>query len=306
MNPPPGSRPCPLCGSARVEDRLRKGELRLVRCLGCSLVYADPLPSESSPEHYDRLGNPFYLSPDKLESDYASVRFERELRLFRRHCRRGDVLDVGCSTGAFLYQLGRRYPGDYRSTGIEVSTAALDHARSRGVDVVADSLTTHDFGERRFDAVTFWAVIEHLPEPAAFLRRAFDLLRPGGVVVVLVPNFESLAVRVLGARYRYILPQHVNYFSSATLARLLAVRGGTVVDRGGSHFNPAVIWQDYRRGGDATVPDAKRAALLRRTTRLKQSPWLRPAKWALAGFESVLASAGLADNIWAVARKDAS
>lgn len=265
--------------------------------------YADPLPAESAPEHYDQLGRPYYLSADKLEGDFASVRFERELRLFRRHCPRGEVLDVGCSTGAFLFRLQQRFPGAYRSTGIEVSHAALDHARQHGVEVIGDSLLTHDFGLRRFDAVTFWAVLEHLPDPAAFVRTATMWLRPGGVVLALVPNRHSLALRVLGSKYRYLLNQHVNYFSSATLASLLSRQGLTPVDAGGSHFNPVVLWQDWRRGTDSPVPDADRAALLKKTTRLKQSPWLRPAKVALGGWECLLASAGLADNIWAVARK---
>jgi len=267
------------------------------------MSYADPLPAESAPEHYDQLGRPYYLSADKLEGDFASVRFERELRLFRRHTAGGPVLDVGCSTGAFLFQLQKRFPGQYLPSGIEVSHAALEHARQRGLDAIGDSLLTHDFGLRRFQAVTFWAVLEHLPEPAAFLARARELLLPGGCVFILVPNLRSLAVRLLGARYRYILPQHVNYFSRTTLAELLRRAHFNAVASGGSHFNPAVLWQDWRRGNDAPVADAERAALLRRTTRLKQAPWLIPARWALNLVEWGLASTGFADNIWAVGRK---
>ncbi len=270
------------------------------------MVYADPLPTESAPEHYDQLGRPYYLSADKLDGDFASVRFERELRLFRRHCAHGQVLDVGCSTGAFLFQLQQRFPGAYQPAGIEVSLAALDHARDRGLEVISDSLLTHDFGPRRFDAITFWAVLEHLPGPAAFVRRAMEILQPGGTVFALVPNLQSLAVRLLGARYRYILNQHVNYFTADTLASLLTRQGLEIVETGGSHFNPMVLWQDWRRGTDAPVPDADRAALLRRTTHLKQASWLRPAKWALHVTEQGLATAGLADNLWAVARKPSS
>ncbi len=300
-------RPCPLCGhsppSPSPSPWLRKQTLRLARCPACRLVYADPLPVESAPEHYDQLGRPYDLSADKLEGDFSSVRFERELRLLRRHCPRGAVLDVGCSTGAFLFQLRKRHPGAYQTTGIEVSSAALDHARRNGLEVIEDSLLTHDFGPRRFDAVTFWAVLEHLPEPGAFVRRAADLLNPGGLVFALVPNLESLAVRILGSKYRYILNQHVNYFASDTLAALLVRQGLDVVRTGGSHFNPAVLWQDWRRGTDSPVADADRAALLKRTTRLKESPWLRPARSALAGVERLLAWGGLADNIWVVGRK---
>src|SRR6266511_3230345 len=92
-------RSCPLCEADNAEVFLQKGKLRLVRCCFCSMVYANPVEAElASGKFYDRLGMAFYLSPDKLEGDYAPVRFERELRLVRRFCQAGDVLDVGCST----------------------------------------------------------------------------------------------------------------------------------------------------------------------------------------------------------------
>lgn len=298
------SRPCPVCGACDAEPFLAKGELRLVRCSACAMVYASPLPAAASDAYYDQLGRPYYLSPDKLAGDYAAVRFERELRLLRRVCPAGSVLDVGCSTGAFLYQIGQRWPQDYQGLGIEVSGAAIEYARERGVNVISDSLLTYDFGSTRFDVVTFWAVLEHLADPGAFVRRAFEIVRPGGHCVVLVPNARSLAMRGLGAKYRYVLPQHVNYFEAPTLNRLLVGAGFRCTIAGGSHFNPMVIWQDWRRGTADGVSDRERADLLRRTTRMKQSVWLRPARVVLRWLEGALAAAGLADNLWWVGRKD--
>ena len=267
------------------------------------MVYADPLPHESSDASYDQLGRPYYLSRDKLAGDFAPARFVRELALLRRFCPRGEVLDVGCSTGAFLHALERRFPGEYRTFGIDVSRPAVGYARERGLDVAEGSLLTHDFGARRFDAVVFWAVLEHLPDPTAFLRRAAKLLLPGGLCFTLVPNFRSLASRLLGARYRYVLPQHVNYFTLETLQRLLSDTGLSVAATGTCHFNPAVLYQDWRRGEANLVPDAERAALLSRTTRWKQSPWLAPARWIWRATEFLLATGRLADNAWVVGAK---
>ncbi|MBU6400236.1 MAG: methyltransferase domain-containing protein [Verrucomicrobia bacterium] len=297
-------RRCPICGQTEPEAFLQKGRLQLVRCRVCSMVYATPVEAElASGAFYDRLATPFYLSPDKLESDYASVRFARELRLFRRHCARGRVLDVGCSTGAFLYQLRRRYPADYEGVGTDVAVAALDHAESRGVPVVRAPFLEHDFGNATFDAITFWAVIEHLVEPGRFMRKAAALLRPGGTGFVLVPNLGSLAVRLLGAKYRYLMPDHVNYFTEATLRRFLTIEPEfKVIELGSCHFNPLVIWRDLR-GGAERVPDAERARLLKRTTAYKQSGWLAPARWLYAGVERLLGTLGLADNLFAVIRR---
>jgi 2-polyprenyl-3-methyl-5-hydroxy-6-metoxy-1,4-benzoquinol methylase len=284
---------------------MTKGSLALVQCGACGMGYADPLPPESSPAYYDALGQPYYLSPDKLAGDYSPVRFSRELALTRRFAPKGALLDVGCGTGGFLFQLQTRHENDYAVTGLEVSAPAAEHARAQGLHVIQAPLTEHRFGDARFDSVTFWAVLEHLPDPLAQTRRASELLRPGGVLLALVPNRRSLAMRLLGPWYRYVLPEHVNYFSTQTLAELVTRAGLNVVATGGAHFNPIVIWQDWRRGALATVPESQRAALLRRTTRMKQSPLLAPARLAIAAIEKALATAGLADNIWIAARKPA-
>src|SRR2546422_736719 len=151
-------RVCPLCERDEALAFMEKEELRLVQCRHCSMIYANPVEVElASGKFYDRLGVPFYLSTDKLESDYAPVRFERELRLFRACCPAGAVLDVGCSTGAFLFQLQTRYPGAYAVTATDVAGAALDYAESRGIEVIRGSFLDLDVDERRFAAVTFWA-----------------------------------------------------------------------------------------------------------------------------------------------------
>ena len=296
-------RDCPVCDSNATQPHWQKGDLRLVHCGNCGMVYANPVPSEmATGEFYDTAGNDYYLSPAKLESDYADVRFERELRLFRQHCPRGSVLDVGCSSGAFLFQLRKRWPADYQILGTDVSGPPLDYAESRGVPVVRGDFLQQALGGRTFNAVTFWAVIEHLAEPERFLEKAHTLLRPDGFCFILVPNLRSLAIRLLGAKYRYVYAQHLNYFSAPTLARLATRVGFEVVATRFTHFNPVVIWQDWRRGG-RDVSNAERGELLRQTTALKQKPWVKPAKWLYSLTERVLGSIGLADNVVIVFRK---
>ena len=296
------SRHCPVCGRDEALEHLRRGDLRLVRCSHCRMIYTNPVPAElASGQYYDQTGADYYLSPAKLESDYAEVRFERELRLFRKHCAKGAVLDVGCSSGAFLFQLSRRFPGCYEILGTDVSGAPLDYAESRGVPVLRGTFPEQDFGGRRFDAVAFWAVIEHLAEPAQFLEKAWSILKPGGLCFVLVPNMRSLAVRLLGARYRYIYAQHLNYFTSDTLTRLVEGRFSVIACRS-THFNPLVIWQDWCSGGKE-VPNRERAELLKRTTAYKQSPMLRPVKALYRLAERALGGLGLADNLALVLRR---
>jgi hypothetical protein len=144
-------------------------------------------------------------------------------------------------------------------------------------------------------------VLEHLAEPRRFLDQARTLLKPGGLCFALVPNLDSLAMRLLGVRYRYIYSQHLNYFSKTTLAKLV---GGpfSVIEFRSMHFNPVVIWQDWRRGG-AEVSNQERAELLKRTTAYKQNPLLKPVKGLYRIAERTLGGLGLADNLAVVARK---
>jgi len=268
------------------------------------MVFANPVEEQFiTGDFYDQLANPFYLSLDKLQSDYAAVRFDRELKLFRRFCSSGSVLDIGCSTGAFLHQLKHRFGNAYQTMGIDVSGPAVDFAEQRGVKVLREPFLTANFNSRKFSAVTFWAVIEHLANPRDFLSKTSSLLEPGGFCFILVPNFRSLAVRILGAKYRYIFPQHVNYFTVESLQRLVAKQSDLkIVHEGSMHFNQLVIYRDWKNPLDF-VPDEERAKLLKRTTAYKQSPLMKPAKLALSIAEKMLGQLTLADNIVVILKK---
>jgi 2-polyprenyl-3-methyl-5-hydroxy-6-metoxy-1,4-benzoquinol methylase len=266
------------------------------------MTYVNPVAEEfASGTFYEQAGTEYYLSDTKLESDYAEVRFERELRLFRKHCKTGSVLDVGCSSGGFLFQLNHGFPGCYEICGTDRSGPPLDYAESRGIPVVRGSFLDHSFTEKDFTAVTLWAVLEHLINPKQFLEKALVILKPGGLCFVLVPNMDSLAVRLLGNRYRYIYEQHLNYFARQTLKRIIPA-GFSIVEERSMHWNPIVLWQDWGRGGQ-NVSNSDRAKLLKRTNSWKQNPLLKPVKGLYMATETVLGRLRLADNLVLVLRR---
>jgi hypothetical protein len=142
-----------------------------------------------------------------------------------------------------------------------------------------------------------------LVEPRRFLEHARDLLEVGGYCFALVPNLASLAIKVLGAKYRYIMPDHVNYFGPASLLALArSVKGFQVVQMQSTHFNPLVLLKDLR-SGTVRVADEERARLLQKTTAWKQSAFLRPVGWLYSALEFALAQCYLADNLAIVLRK---
>ena len=294
---PAPRRCCPVCREPKRETIGTKGDLVLLRCVVCGMTYLDPSVSRLADDrYYDAGGSSFYLNAGKLQADYSPVRFERELRAFRRQVTSGRVLDVGCSTGGFLHELGARFPGQYETWGTDVSTEPVNHAASQGINVWRDDflrLQRTDLGS--FQAITFWAVLEHLLEPRAFLEQAARMLDPDGFCFILVPNQRSLATRMLGVKYRYILLEHVNYFAEPNLRRLCQDQF-EVVEATSSHFNPVVILQDAM-GRGRPVPREQRIALLKQTTTLKQNRWLAPFRPLYYGLEALLARWFLADNL---------
>ena len=135
----------------------------------CGMIYANPVPAQfASGQHYDGLGAEYYLSPAKLESDYAAGAVRARATALPKALPGGAVLDVGCSSGAFLYQLRPALPGLLRGArhGRErcaagVCGVARGPCRARAISC------EQPFAGRKFDAVTFWAVLEHLLEPRA-------------------------------------------------------------------------------------------------------------------------------------------
>lgn len=298
------ARHCPVCGGDRHQPAFRKQALKVVRCHACSMLFASPLNAALvDGRFYHREGIGYYTSADKLEGDFTPVRFQRELRILQRFCPSGRVLDVGCGTGAFLHHLRHIHPGRFEVLGTDVSGPALEHARNAGIPVLTEPFLKYEFPGDEFDAVTFWAVLEHVEHPASFLRKAAAALKAGGHCFVLVPNMRSLAARILGSRYRYVMPEHINYFTASTLAKMADVLPAFErVEIRGSHFNPIVLGQDLLRPR-AHVPGTERAALLKRTNSWKENRRLRLLHAAYELAEAALSRLGLADNLVMVLRR---
>lgn len=267
------------------------------------MVYIrEVLDSYVSGQFYEDRTESFYLSEDKLKSDYDPVRFEREWALFRQWVPNGKVLDVGCSTGGFLK--GLYDVGGYEVTGCDVSQGALSQAEKIGINVIREPFLELTETDATYDAITFWAVLEHVADPSSFLKKAGSMISSGGICIILVPNLHSLAIRSIGSCYRYIMPEHLNYFSESALGRMVSRVGGWKIGHVTSmHFNPVVLVQDAMKPREE-VPDAERAQLLKRTNRWKRSGLMRPLKSVYGGVESILSGMLAADNLVMVLRRD--
>jgi SAM-dependent methyltransferase len=138
------------------------------------------------------------------------------------------LLDVGCGAG---YLVERAALGGWEASGVEIGDWALAAAARRGVkNLFVGELKDLGFADEHFDVVYCAQVLEHLKQPMELLKEVKRILRPGGVFYADLPNYRTLSI--LAGRddwYMNYPPQHLNYFTPATLRRCL-VRAGFSVE----------------------------------------------------------------------------
>jgi 2-polyprenyl-3-methyl-5-hydroxy-6-metoxy-1,4-benzoquinol methylase len=220
--------PCIVCGGllapavARPRSSYAKtGAYRIDACTGCGAgaTMPRPTPDELSRCYEASYG---YSAHDLIE---AEKRRRAAALLEWSGVRTGKLLDVGCMFGFLLDEARRAGLEPY---GIELSPGPARVAADRGHDVFTGTIEAFAAArpELRFSAIFAQHVLEHVPDPRAFLATAKRLLAPGGRVVIAVPNFEARLRRLAPSGWGwYQVPVHLHHFSSRALRRLVGDAG---------------------------------------------------------------------------------
>lgn len=225
---------CNLCGADDYAVVFRKGEAQLhqiVRCRQCGLMYANPqeeidvvtlLTDASVPQVYipEEHAEYFHKQQVQLPDNLRALRVLDSLLP-----ERGRLLEVGSYCGFFLHRI--RADG-WDAVGLEPFRAGADYARKRfGLRIIDGALPQPDLPDASFDAIVMLHVIEHMPDPVANLLELRRLLRPGGVLVVETPRFDSLSFKLLGKRERSVAAcnGHIYFFTVATLRAAMQKSG---------------------------------------------------------------------------------
>jgi SAM-dependent methyltransferase len=192
----------------------------IVRCPTCGHMQVARFPDEAQlDEAYGEVEEAAYVEEEAGQRATAA----RTLARIERYAPKGWLCDAGCWVG-FLLAEGRAR--GWEVMGVEPSRFASAYARDTlGLPVITGGIDSPELDEQRFDAVFLGDVIEHLPDPGAGVRRLGGLLEPGGVLCLALPDAGSRVARVLGSRWWSVLPTHVQYFTRASLARLLGRNG---------------------------------------------------------------------------------
>jgi 2-polyprenyl-3-methyl-5-hydroxy-6-metoxy-1,4-benzoquinol methylase len=215
---------CVICGSyssRKSFDAVEQG-FSVLRCPDCGLgrtwpsVPASEVGSWYPETYYGKENvrfNPFF---EKLTHLFQW----RRAGVLHNRVPRGPVLDVGCGRGFllnFMRDLG------YEPHGIELSETAAWHARNRlKIDVMAGDFLTMPHQQERFHCLVFWHTLEHFAQPVEAIARARELLKPGGLLAIAVPNSESLQARLFGRYWFHLdVPRHYWHFGTKSLEQLL-------------------------------------------------------------------------------------
>jgi SAM-dependent methyltransferase len=221
---------CKVC-SAALRPILRLDErFSLARCEACRLVATSPpVPPEEIGRYYPVT---YYGDENRrfhsLLERLIPVFRGRRARAIERFVPSGRILDVGCGRGILPALMRER---GWEAHALEFSATAARHVRELGLPLFIGDFLHSPYADDSFDAVVLWHALEHLSDPSAALRRAHQILRPGGLLVIAVPNFESVQARVGGRHWFHLdVPRHYYHFGLGVLRRLLEDHGFSVLD----------------------------------------------------------------------------
>jgi SAM-dependent methyltransferase len=250
--------------AAEPQDAAIEARFMLYRCTACG---GAETAGEPSPELYET--GVYAAKTTRLGALVEAVRraYERQkLALLRRSAPPpARVLEAGAGQGRFVIMA--RAAG-YEAEGFEPSKAGVEIARGRGVELERASLEDAELEPASFDAVVLWHVLEHLEDPDAALDRARGWLRPGGTLLLGVPNIAGLQARIGGPRWLHLdVPRHRHHFTPAGIDALLE-RHGLEPERT-EHLllehNPFGMWQAWL--DRATTTPAYAYNLIKRNAR---------------------------------------
>jgi len=161
-----------------------------------------------------------------LEKVYHLVRafmLKRKYKLVVNNTKaHGALLDIGCGTGDFLMEVKKQ---GWDTLGVEPNLKARSLAREKGLQVY-DALRLEQMPPNSFDVITLWHVLEHLPNLDAQINIIKNLLKPDGLLVIAVPNFNSFDARYYKAQWAaYDVPRHLWHFSKTAIRRLFQPHG---------------------------------------------------------------------------------
>ena len=202
-------------------------EFGYFRCNHCYLVCLYPALSSqilnriySDLEYFAKLCQ---STESGLRDRLLSIRFFPEYHEYveLNSKNKGELLDVGCGNGEFLEIMKKR---GWKVNGIDASKEAVTNSKLRleKQAVIKIGPVRPGIFRKKFDVICMWHVLEHVPNPVAFVSTLSGLLKPNGKLIFEVPNASSILFNAFKNDYNWLMvPEHIFYYSASSLSYLL-------------------------------------------------------------------------------------
>lgn len=222
---------CPNCEADSYDPLFVKQGFDFVRCKDCGLVYVTPRLLESATLAYygdapdqESMVDWLNVLTNPTNQAWQRVYFQEAVDVLAQLIPAGGkILDIGCSIGLFM-EIAQA--SGFQCVGLEPEPKSREYALARGLNVRPDLFNDAGFPPESFDAITMYGVLEHLSKPKQMLADVWNTLKPGGVVMVIVPNMYSFANGTLHELARTFTGRnHLSYFAWDTLSDLFKRSG---------------------------------------------------------------------------------
>ncbi len=250
---------CNICQSDNIIciDR----NCNIYKCSDCGYIFNNPRPvSQEIMKFYSQSAKYDFWMKDEKPWDLMWL---RRLKKIRRYKKTGTLLDIGGGIGQFLY-----FAKDYfRIKGTEVSKSAIKIAKEKyNIELIPGEIEDIDFDNSKFDVITLFHVLEHVPNPSAVIEKCKRLLEKQGIIIIAVPNdifsLRAIARNLLATfkigrfrrRGKFGLPKitldgsideiHLSHFTTSTLKILLSRKGFTIIE---TSLDPYYIIKKYKK-----------------------------------------------------------
>jgi 2-polyprenyl-3-methyl-5-hydroxy-6-metoxy-1,4-benzoquinol methylase len=197
----------------------------ILKCPVCGQVFTGiRFRTEARQDFYDDavyFNNMYGKSKYHPAHIWHRIVSQRRLKLLMRVVPKGKLLDIGCGYGIFL-NTARNLA--WTVFGVELSRPASEYAHnSFKLKIFNGEIEKANYPDHYFDVITFWDVLEHVPNPAVFLQNVKRILKQDGLIALSVPNSGSLVARIYQGKWQTLRPeQHLWHFNIKTLKQLLA------------------------------------------------------------------------------------
>jgi 2-polyprenyl-3-methyl-5-hydroxy-6-metoxy-1,4-benzoquinol methylase len=261
---------CPVCGSTHLTKVLAvndytvsKEDFQVWECATCSLRFTQDVPNETSIIPYYKSEE--YISHSNTDKGLINTLYKavRKLTLTQKRklvkrvtgLKKGVLLDVGSGTGAFASEMQQH---GWLVTGLEPDEGARKIAQKDFGIKLQPTDRFYQLPPASFDAITLWHVLEHVHDLHRYIAQLKILLKPGGKLLIAVPNYTSLDADIYKEFWAaYDVPRHLYHFSPPAIRKLMEKHQMAVVGYKPMWFDSfyiCLLSSKYKNGNTRWLP----------------------------------------------------